>query len=196
MALLDIGRSTRSSVRAITPSWRGPTRFGSGASGTLAANQWIDGVPCRAGHAAFDKFATVFDKDGVVQRCTLAASHELFGLTLPPGTTVWRGIGSRPWRLLQPADAGLFIPAITATAPPGVTLAIADGGRLEGIDSGHGQTIIVSNILLSSRSLLMRSGRIIAQLAERFFVAGAMCPAGTGVAIDLRSGNATLATGP
>ena len=160
-------------------------------SGTLADDQSVNGIPCRAGYFSFDKFGTVFDMHGTVHKFGLAGAHEFFGLQFPPGTTVGRGNAKRPWHFLLPADMGVHIPALATTAPPGVTLTIADDGRLEKIDSGHGQTIIVRGLPLNSKHFRLESERVVAQLAEPFFVAGAMQPAGTEISIDLPSGQAS-----
>ncbi len=162
-------------------------------SGTLAEDQRIDGLPCRGGAVGPDKDSFVFDQDGVVQRCTLAAAHELLGLTLPPGTTVMeRGNDNKPWRLLLPPDAGVEIPALATAAPPGVTLSVATDGRLEGIDSGHGQTIVVRGVPLNSKNFHLQGEQVVSELAEPFIVAGEMRPAGTAVRIDVPTGNVLL----
>ena len=157
-------------------------------SGTLAGDQPVDGLPCLARAVLFERDTFVFDGDGVVHRCTLAA-HGLLGLQLPPRTTVLeRGNRNKPWRLLLPPDAGVFIPALATTAPPGVTLSIADDGRLTGIGSGHGQTIVVRSVPLNSRSFRLQGEQVVAELAEPFCIAGTMRPAGTAVRIDLPTG--------
>jgi hypothetical protein len=165
-------------------------------SGTLAEDQRVDGLPCRAGDVGPDKDSFVFDKDGIVQRCTLAAAHELLGLKLPPGTTVMeRGNDNKPWRLLLPPNADVDIPALATTAPPGVTLSVANDGRLEGISSGHEQTIVVRGVPLNSKNFHLQGEQVVSELAEPFFVAGEMRPAGTGVRIDLPTGNVSV-SGP
>jgi hypothetical protein len=163
--------------------------------GALAEDQYLGGLPCRAGHIAFDKFGTIFDDDGIIHRCTLAAAYELLGLKLPRGTTVWRGNDNKPWSLLLPADAGVDVPALTTTAPPGITLSVANDGQLEGISSGHGQTIVVHGVPLNSKNFHVRRGQVLSELAERFLVAGEMQPAGTGVRIDLPTGRVSI-SGP
>jgi hypothetical protein len=157
-------------------------------SGTLAEDQPVNGLPCRARAVLCEKDTFVFDQDGIVQRCTLAA-HDLLGLKLPPRTTVLeRGNDNKPWRLLLPPDAGVYIPALATTAPPGVTLSVANDGRLEGIGSGHGQTIIVRGLPLNSMNFDLQGEQVVSELAEPFFVAGEMRQAGTGVRIDLPTG--------
>lgn len=155
-------------------------------SGTLAADQRLDGWPCRAGPMEFDA-------DGVVQTCELAATHELLGLTLPPGTHITRGSDDKPYALRLPADADMQVPALATTAPAGVTLWVASDGRLTRIASGHGQTIVVRGVPLNSMNFFMRGDQVVAALAEPFMVAGAMQGAGTGVRVDLPSGEVSLA---
>jgi hypothetical protein len=159
-------------------------------SGTLAEDQRIDGLPCRGGAAGPDKDSFVFDPDGIVQRCTLAAAHELFGLKLPPGTTMMeRGNDNKPWTFMLPPDAGVYVAALATTAPPGVTLSVASDGRLEGISSGHGPTIIVRGAPLNSENFRVQGEQVVSELVEPFLVSGEMRPAGTEVRIDLPSGN-------
>lgn len=160
-------------------------------SGALFDDQCVNGFPCRAGYFTFDKFGTVFDIHGTVHRFGLASAHEFFGLQFPPGTTVGRGNANRAWHFLLPADMGIHIPALATTAPPGVTLTVANNGRLEKIDSGHGQTIIVHGLPLNSKHFRLQGDRVVSQLAEPFFVAGAMRPAGTDIVIDLPTGRAS-----
>ena len=159
--------------------------------GTLAADQRLDGLPCRAGAPTFDMDGFVFDKHGVV-RCTLLAAHELLGLKLPRGTTIMRGDDERPWSFLLPADLGVDLPALGTTAPPGVTLSVANDGRLEGIGSGHGQTIIVRGVPLNSKNFHVQGEQVVSELAEPFRVAGETRPAGTVVRIDLSSSDVSV----
>lgn len=159
--------------------------------GTLAEDQRLNDIPCRAGYFAFDKFGTVFDTRGTVHRFGLASPHEFFGLEFPPGTTVGRGNANRPWHFLLPADMGVHIPALATTAPPGVTLTIANDGCLEKIDSGHGQTIIVCGLPLNSKQFRLQGDQVVSQLAEPFFIDGAMQPAGTEIRVDLPTARAT-----
>jgi len=162
-------------------------------SGTLAEDQRVDGLPCRGGAAGPDKDHFVFDGDCGVQRCTLAAAHELVRLKFPAGTTILeRGNDNKPWRLMLPPDAGVDIPALATAAPPGVTLSVANDGRLEGIESGHGQTIIVRGVPLNSKNFRLQGEQVVSKLAEPFLVAGEMRPAGTGVWIDLPTGNVSV----
>jgi hypothetical protein len=163
-------------------------------SGTLAENQWIDGWPCRAGTLVFEKDGIAFDDGGVVRRCTLAAPHELLGLRLPPGTRVTRGGEEKPWNLLLPADAGVDIPTLATTAPPGVTLWLANDGRLERMGCGHGQTIVVRGVLLNTADLRLRGEQLVADLAVPCVIAGETEPAGRRVAIDLTSGSVSVQT--
>jgi hypothetical protein len=161
--------------------------------GILAEDQRLDGLPCRAGPYAFDKFGGIlFDVAGVIQRCTLSAEHELFGLKLPPGATVSRGNDRKPWSLLLPVDAGVYIPALATAAPPGVTISVANDGSLERIGSGHGQTIVVGGVPLNSKSFELRGEVVISELAQPYAVAGEMRPVGTGVRIDLGTGGISV----
>jgi hypothetical protein len=179
-------------VGTLTPwgTWRG---VNSVWGGMLAEDQCLDGLPCRAGPFAFDKFGGVlFDEEGVIHRCTLACEHEMFGLKLPRGTAVWRGSHGKAWDLLLPADAGVDIPALATTAPPGVTLSLANDGRLERIGSGHGQTILVCGIPLNSRSFELHGEVVISELAQAFSVAGEVRPAGTAVRIHPATGDVAV----
>jgi hypothetical protein len=154
-------------------------------NGTLDEDQRLDGWPCRAGPVEFDN-------DGIVQRCELAAAHELLGFTLPPGSVVTRGNG-KPWDLRLPENVGLAVSALSTMAPPGVTLSVASSGRLERMSSGHGQTIVVRGAPLNSMNLHVRGDQVVATLAAPFMVAGEMRPAETGVRIDLPTGAISLA---
>lgn len=158
-------------------------------SGTLAEDQVVNGIPCRAGYFTFDKFGTIFDTHGTVHKFGLAATHEFFRLSFPRGTAVRRGNARRSWSFLLPADAGLAIPMLATTAPPGVTLDIADDGRLEKIGSGHGQIITVRGLPLTTGNFRLRDNQVISELAEPSLVAGEMLPAGTGVSVDLSTGD-------
>jgi hypothetical protein len=162
--------------------------------GILATDQHLDGLPCRAGPYAFDSFGGIlFDVAGTVHRCTLATEHELLGLKLPPGTTISRGNERRPWSLLLPANAGVYLPALATTAPPGVTLSLADDGRLISIGSGHGQMILVRGVPLNSKAFKLLGTIVASELAERFAIAGEMLPVGTAVRIDLTTGTVAVA---
>src|SRR5436189_91352 len=56
--------------------------------GDLHGYTIIDGLPCKGGPYANDRFGGVlFDTNGKIHRLTLAAPHELLGLKLPPNTT-------------------------------------------------------------------------------------------------------------
>src|SRR6185436_2838913 len=106
-------------------------------------DQRLDSLPCRAGPFPFDRAGgVIFDEAGTIHRCTLASELELLGLELPRGTTVSRGNEEMPWSLLLPAGVGVYIPALAAMAPGGVTLDVASDGRLVRIGSGHSQTIV------------------------------------------------------
>jgi hypothetical protein len=144
---------------------------------------------------AFDKFGGIlFDDAGAVHRCTLATEHALFGLKFPPGTAVWRGSKSKVWTFLLPANAGVYIPALATMAPPGITLSLADDGRLESIGSGHGQTIIVCGVPLNSQRFKLHDELVVSELAEPFAVVGGMGPTGTAVRIDLATINVEISS--
>jgi hypothetical protein len=155
-------------------------------TGTLAEDQRLDGWPCRAG-------SVEFDKGGIVQSCDLATAHELLGLTLPRGSHVTRGNADRPWALRLPDDAEMAVPRLATTAPAGVTLDVTSDGRLERITSGDGQTIVVRGVPLNSMNFYVRGDKVVAALADPSTVEGEMRPAGTGVRIDLSSGDVALA---
>ena len=157
-------------------------------SGALAEDQPVNGLPCRAGYFTFDKFGTVFDDRGTVHKFGLAASHEFFGLNFPSGTAIRRGNTSRPWQFLLPADAGGHVPALAIWVPPGVTLTVANDGRLKKIESGHGQTIMVRGLPLNSKNFRLHGDHVVSELAEPASIGGEMRPAGSGVVIDLPTG--------
>jgi hypothetical protein len=152
---------------------------------TLAGDQIVGGFPCAAG------FIT-FDHGGAVYECKLAAAHIFLGFTLPPGTTVTRGADQTQWDLHLPDNAGLVIPALAATAPPGATLHVTHDGRLERVSSG-GATMVVRGVPLNSMNLYVRGDRVAAALKEPFAVAGEIRPADTAVSIDLATGDVALA---
>jgi hypothetical protein len=154
--------------------------------GTLAGDQIVGGFPCAAGLISFDG-------DGAVHECKLAAAHGFLGFALPPGTTLTRGADEAHWKLQLPDDAGLVIPALATTAPPGAALDVTRNGRLERASSGNGATMVVRGVPLDSMNLLVRGDRVVAPLKEPFAVAGEMRPADTGVSIDLTTGDVALA---
>jgi hypothetical protein len=154
--------------------------------GTLASDQIIGGFPCAAG-------PVIFDDDGAVHECKLAAAHPFLGFALPPSTTVTRGADQAHWKLQLPDNAGLAIPALATTAPPGATLDVTQDGRLERASSGNGATMVVRGIALDSMNLYVRGDRVVAPLKEPFAVAGELRPADTAVSIDLTTGDVALA---
>jgi hypothetical protein len=160
--------------------------FGQVWQGTLAGDQIVGGFPCVAGPVSFDG-------DGAVHECRLAAAHGFLGFTLPPGTTLTRGADPAHWKLQLPNDAGLQIPALAATAPPGATLEVAQDGRLERASSGNGATMVVRGVPLDSMNLFVRGDRVVAPLKEPFAVGGEIRPADTAVSIDLTTGEVALA---
>jgi hypothetical protein len=151
----------------------------------LAGDQIVGGFPCAAG-------LITFDNDGAVYECKLAAAHAFLGFTLLPGTTVTRDADQAHWNLHLPDDAGLVIPALATTAPPGTTLRVTHNGRLESA-SGNGATMVVRGVPLNCMNLYVRGDRVVAALKEPFAVAGEMRPADTGVSIDLTTGDVALA---
>jgi hypothetical protein len=153
---------------------------------TLAGDQTVGGLPCAAGLVSFDN-------DGAVHACKLAAAHPFLGFTLPPGTTVTRGADQAHWNLDLPDNAGLVIPALATTAPPGATLHVTHNGRLERASSGNGATMVVRGVALDSMHLYVRGDRVVAPLKQPFAVAGEMRPADTAVSIDLTTGDVALA---
>jgi hypothetical protein len=183
---IDLSRATN--IRGMhmvgTLTWND---FGHVWSGTLAEDQRLGGWPCRAG-------LVEFDNDGMVTSCELAAVHELLGFALPPGTNVTRGNADKPWAFRLPPDAGLAIPALSTVAPAGVSLSVASDGRVESINSGRGQTIVVRGVPLNSMNVYLRGDQVVASLAEPFMVAGEMRPAETGIRIDLSTGAISLAS--
>jgi hypothetical protein len=153
-------------------------------SATLAKNQNASGWPCRAG-------LVEFDGEGIIQECDLFEAHRLLGYTLPRGTHVSRGNGTKPWAFRLPPDGELEVPVLGARAPAGVTLYVSHDGRLERINSGHGQTITVHGVPLNSMNFYLRDGKAVAALAEAYRAGDELLPKGTGVAIDLASGTIT-----
>jgi len=113
---------------------------------------------------------------------------KFFGLNFPPGTSVRRGNANRRWRFLLPADRGVFVRSLPPRRPGGVTLEIADDGRLDNIGSGHGQIITVRGPALNSMHSACGATRSISELAEPSAIDGKTWPAGTDVVIDLATG--------
>jgi hypothetical protein len=151
---------------------------------TLARDQIVGGFPCAAD-------VIIFDKDGAVYKCKLAAAHAFLGFTLPPGTTITRTSDKVHWDLRLPGNAGLVIPALATTAPPGTRLYVTDNGRLERA-AGDGATMVVRGVPLNSTDVYFRGDHVVAALKEPFAVAGEMRPADTGVSIDLTTGDVAL----
>ncbi|MDA9525304.1 hypothetical protein XI06_34605 [Bradyrhizobium sp. CCBAU 11434] len=160
--------------------------------GDLHGYQIIDGLPCKGGPYANDRFGGVlFDKAGTLHRFTLGAPHELLGLKLPDQTTIRRGNDMEPWSFLLSASEA-YIPMLDTMAPVGVTLEVAGDGRLVRIRSGHGQTIVLRGVPLNSKSFEVVGGTVVSQLAEPFAVGGDMRPAGTPVRIGLDTGEMSV----
>ena len=157
----------------------------------LAEDQQVGDLPCRAG-TNFDRLGTILDDNFVVQRCVLARTHTLLGLSLPRGTEVTRGKDARPWQLLLPASAGVFLPMLDTMAPPGVTLTVTQDGRLTQMGSAHGQTIAVRGATLATNALRVEDDAVDAALAGPLTVAGTPREAGTRVRIDLANGEVSV----
>jgi hypothetical protein len=77
-------------------------------------------------------------------------------------------------------------------APVGVTLYVANDGRLMRIGSGHGQIIVVRGVPLNSKNFELHGEFVLSELAEPFGVRGEMRPAGTKVRVDLATGDVTF----
>jgi hypothetical protein len=133
----------------------------------------------------------LFDGTGKIHRFTLGAPHELLGLKLPPNTTVRRGNEEEPWSFLL-STTGAYIPVLETMAPVGVTLDVANDGRLVRIGSGHGQTIVVRGVPLNSKNFELQGEVVVSELAHAFAVAGETWPAGSKVRVDLSTGVATV----
>jgi hypothetical protein len=158
----------------------------------LHGYQIIDGLPCKGGPYVNDKSGGVlFDGTGKIHRFTLGAPHELLGLKLPPNTTVRRGNEEEPWSFLL-STTGAYIPVLETMAPVGVTLDVANDGRLVRIGSGHGQTIVVRGVPLNSKNFELQGEVVVSELADAFAVAGETWPPGTKVRVDLSTGVATV----
>ena len=155
-------------------------------SGQLAIDQQLDGWPCRSGPVELDGA-------GAIESCEIGAALRLLGYLLPIGTHVTRGGAAKPWTFRLPADAGLYLPALATTAPAGLTLSVANDGRLERITSGYGEVIQVRGVPLNSMNFFVRGDRVVAALAKSFVVAGEMRPAETPVQVDLKTGDISLA---
>jgi hypothetical protein len=178
----------------LTP-WKRRGNVATHWGGDLAEDQRLDGLPCRSGRFPLDRAGgVIFDEAGIIHRCTLASEHELLGLTLPTGTTVSRGNAEMPWSLLLPGHVGVYIPALAAMAPGGVTLDVANNGRLVRIGSGHGQTIFVRGVPLNSKTFELHGEAVVSELGALFAVAGEMRPVGTAVRIDLATGKVTVSS--
>jgi hypothetical protein len=168
-----------------TLSWSDVTQVW---NGTLNEDRLLDGLPCRAGPVELER-------DGSIRQCEISAPYARFGMTLPAGSNVTRGDAGRPWSLRLPPDAGVFIPVLATDAPAGITLEVANDGRLQRITSGGGQTIVVRGVPLNSMNFFLRGDQVVAALAQPFAIEGKMQTAETGVRIDLASGAVTVAGG-
>ena len=83
--------------------------------------------------------------------------------------------------------------ALATAAPAGVTLSVATDGKLEQIDSGHGQTIVVRGVPLNSKNFHVRGEQVVSDLAAPFLIAGETQPPGAAVLIDLATARVQLA---
>jgi hypothetical protein len=155
-------------------------------NGTIAADQSINGWPCRSGPVEIDS-------EGLLQNCELAAPHAFFGYELPAGTSVNYSSAISTWSLSVPNDKGLAIKTLSTTTPGGVTLLLTGDGRLKAISSGTEKTIVVQGVALSTTNIKVTGEAVLGQLAQPFAVAGERRPEGTAVRIDLVAGTVSLA---
>jgi hypothetical protein len=156
-------------------------------AGTLARDQVIGDWPCRAGDLWFTP-------EGVVTRCTLAASHRLAGYDLPTGTASRRDPATCIWEFLLPQDGpALHVAALGADLPPGSTLVLAADGAPRRLYVPHESRMIIAGVTLHGHVILDGTG-LTGELAEPTLVAGAMLPTETVVHIDLATGKATATT--
>lgn len=155
-------------------------------NGRLAADQSINGWPCRSD-------LVEIDGEGLLQSCELAAPHAFFGYELPAGTSVNYSSAISTWSLSVPNDKGLAIKTLSTTTPGGVTLLLTGDGRLKGISSGSEKTVVVRGVLLNTMNINVTDKAVLGRLAEPLVVAGERQPAGTAVRIDLEVGTVSLA---
>jgi hypothetical protein len=161
-------------------------------TGTLVENTTIAGWPCRAGEVAFSEYE--------LRECVLSFAHDIFGISLPPGTLVSRYTGGRePWKFRLPENTGTLIPALQTTAPPGATLYVigaylTDKGEFDRMTSAQKATVMVRGVPLSSQSLYLRGDNVLSSLSEPFTVAGEVRPAGTAVRVSLQTDTVSLGT--
>jgi hypothetical protein len=142
-------------------------------NGTLAADQSIGGWPCRSGPVEIDG-------EGKPRGCELAAPYTILDYELPAGASVIHSSVIRTRTL-------------STTAPGGVTLLLTEDGRLKGINSGLGKTMVVHGVPLNTMNINVTDKAAMGALAEPFIVAGERQPAGTAVRIDLEGGTVSLA---
>jgi hypothetical protein len=155
-------------------------------NGTLAADQSINGWPCRSGPVEIDG-------EGMPRSCELAAPYTLFGYELPTGTSLSYSSVIDTWSFFIPEDKGLAIKKLSTTAPGGVSLLLTKDGRLKAINSGDGRTIVVHGVPLSTMNINVTDKAVMGVLAEPVVVDGARQPAGTAIRIDLEADAVSLA---
>ena len=158
-------------------------------AGTLARDQVIGDWPCRAGDLWFTP-------EGVVTRCTLAASHLLAGYDLPAGTASRRDPATCVWEFLLPQDGpALRIAALGSDLPPGSTLVLAASGAPSRLYVPHESRMVIAGVALHDHIILDGTG-LTGELAEPTLVAGVMLPTETVVRLDLATGEAEATTRP
>jgi hypothetical protein len=150
-------------------------------AGSLARDQVIGGWPCRAGHLWFTA-------DGVVTRCTLAASHRLADYDLPAGAECARDPATGGWEFQLPQDGpALPIPALNAHLPPGGSLVLAADGSLRRLYVTHETKMTIAGVALYDHIILSGTS-LTAELAEPIQLAGARLAADQVVRLDLATG--------
>ena len=156
-------------------------------AGALARDQVIGDWPCRAGDLWFTP-------QGVVTRCTLAASHRLAGYDLPAGAASRRDLETGNWEFQLPQDGpALPIAALGADLPPGGTLTLAADGALRRLYVPHETRMTIAGVALYDHVVFEGAG-LTAELAEPTPVAGVTLPAEAVVRVDLATGKTEAAT--
>jgi len=155
-------------------------------NGTLAADQGIKGWPCRSGPVEIDG-------EGKPRGCELAAPYTILGYELPTGASIIYSSVIKTWSFFVPEDKALATKALSTTVPGGVTLLVREDGRLRGINSGGGKSMVVHAVPLNTMNINVTDKAVMGALAEPFVVGGVRQPAGTAVRIDLEAGTVSLA---
>ena len=93
-------------------------------SGTLAADAWLEGWPCRAGDVWLSH-------EGRPMRCTVAEDSGHQGLDIPAGSEVAVTPGGTLQDLRLPASRTMELPSIGATLPGGGSLFLRPDGMIE-----------------------------------------------------------------